>query len=269
MVKALNLFRLEFEAAGNASREQLQAHVAANSHRTRVHFGRPSPLQVAVVGGGPSVADHLDELRNWKGPVWAVNNTAAWLAKHGVSCTLVAVDPRYIHSEAHPDILGAYFATCCAPELFAAWPDALAFDLSEDAEGGIIGGTTTAARMPMLALKMGYTHVHFFGCDSSNADNGVSHADRDEVGRKDLLVVRAGAKDYVTTPDYYLQCQDLTAICKALPEAFTCRSGGLFAAMLAHDDWEVVAVSDSLKQAIDAANPGESNFGVPFKENEA
>jgi hypothetical protein len=255
-------FRLEFHAAGNASPAVVAAYVQANADRPRIVPGSRLGRRVAVVGGGCSLGMRLDELCNFDGDIWAVNHTSRWLAERGIACTALAVDSALAELPQHELIEGALLASCCNPALFDAGLPALCFDLSEDKPGGVIGGTTTAARAPALALRMGYQQVLFYGCDSSFA--AQSHVDRDWQPAEQLIV-KAGGANYTTTPDYYLQAQDLAALMRLMPQVFVCRSGGLLAAMLAHpDDWEVVAVSDAVKRAVDAANPGDSYFAERF-----
>src|SRR5690242_12857373 len=43
---------------------------------------RSEPL--AIVASGPSVRDHLDELRDWPGIVWTINGAYAYLLEQGI-----------------------------------------------------------------------------------------------------------------------------------------------------------------------------------------
>lgn len=251
-------FRLEFHAAGNASPAVVAAYVIENANRPRIVPSSRLGRRVAVVGGGTSLAQNLDELRAFDGDILAVNHTALWLAQQGIACTALAVDSALDNLAKHDLIDGALLGSCCNPKLFDLMP-AQCFDLSEDHPGGIIGGTTTAARAPALAIRLGYRQVLFYGCDSSFG--AQSHVDRDWQPLEQLII-QAGGQHYTTTPDYYLQAQDLAALIRLMPQIFICRSGGLLAAMIEHpDSWEVIAVSDAIKSAVDAVNPGESNFG--------
>lgn len=217
--------------------------------------------KLAVVGGSPQVIHDIEELRAWNGDIWAINHTADWLASHGIASTLFTVDPVAIDSPVRKRLL----ATSCAPEMFTE--DTVAFDMIETHPQGCAGGTSSATRAPWLALSMGYTDVSFFGCEGSYVNN--DHVDRNEqVDRQ--LIVRAGGCDYITRPDYYVQCQEFAKLFAEFGCVFKNRSGGLLKAMLENPDtWEVVAVSPALKAHLEEVNgkqglyEGNSSYPVP------
>ena len=133
---------------------------------------------LAIVASGPSVRDHLDELRNWPDDVWAINGAYDYLLGNGiVPAGFFALDPlpglaEYLQ---HPNPATTfYLASTCAVEAF----DALAghkVEVFHPADDGmefpgewIIGGGTTAlTRVPYLALLHGWRDITVFGADSS------------------------------------------------------------------------------------------------------
>ena len=192
---------------------------------------------VAVCGGGPSLGEYLNELKAWPGDIWAINHTAEYLMEHGIDCARFSVDPVLAPSS---KVKRAIQATCCIPQ-----EGAEVFDLIEHAPDGVPGGPTSATRAPALALRLGYPAVVFFGCESSFAHN--DHVDRNEAcARGDQLIVRVGGQDYRTYPEFLLQAECLSMLIRDYP-VFTERSGGLLRAMAQNPDWEVIAVSSSLR----------------------
>ena len=217
------------------------------TENVRANRDKPPPIatgrrRLAVVGGSPSVGEHLDELKQWDGDVWGINSTAYWLQSKGIDCALFTVDPLF---NGNGTATKAILASCCHPDLVNAC-DSSVFHLIEQDPDGVIGGCTTAGRAPILALRLGYTEVHFFGCEGSFSD--TTHIEWNEtVGFESQLLIKAG-ETYKTAPELLKQCEELGGVIRAFPTVFFERSGGLLGAMLRHwDEWEVVAVSDGMK----------------------
>jgi hypothetical protein len=133
---------------------------------------------LAIVGGGPSVADDLDVLRTFD-EIWCVNGSLDWLVSNGIVPTgYVIVDPEPImaqYLQSPPKETTYYVGSICHPEVFKALADrnvVLWHPLMDDVpfpkgEGQIGGGPTILTRVPMLAFAMGHRDVHMFGADSS------------------------------------------------------------------------------------------------------
>lgn len=202
---------------------------------------RGHPL--AVVGGGSSAARHLDVLRQWPGEIWAINYTQPWLTAQGIESILFSVEAQPMKIDAERALL----ASCCHPETFASVAKAEKFHSAGSHDGdGVIGSVTTATRAPMLALSLGYTEVHFFGCEGSYED--ADHVDRHD-GRPDAMVVRSRGRDFKTYPELLLQTEWLAGMVAHFPDMFKDRSGGLLGSF-DPDGYEVVAVCPSLKRSL-------------------
>jgi hypothetical protein len=192
---------------------------------------------LALCGGGPSLADHLDEIRSFD-EVWAINEAAHWLKGQGIKATLFTVDPLPMAAEAY-DVESAIFSTAVDPIAFEymAGRDVRLFD-------SLYGGPTSASRAPQVALKLGFGRVTFFGCEGSIGEVSHVYGNLQNAGK---LVVRCGGEDYLTQPDYYTQSQYLAEFICDHPGVFAERSGGLLAAMCRHADHQVIALAPDLK----------------------
>ena len=195
--------------------------------------------RVALVAGGPSINRHVETLKAWDGPVWAVNGAYRWCMDRGIDATLIAIDPDLIvlkwAKDAHKAILG----NTCDPAVFDLLKDA---DLRQVRLGmdGVLGSSSTATTVPHLAAHMGAGHVTFFGCESSFV--GDSHAYQDRlnaliaekahVDRDDHIIIECGDGDYLTVPDFYRQAMELAEMIREFPWFLSEESGGLLRAMV-------------------------------------
>jgi hypothetical protein len=243
-------FRITWNAQGNCTPGALarnQEHAKGFPRVSRQLREHP----VAVAGGGPLL--DVEALRRWPGDIWAINHTADYLLDRGIDCTFFSVDPAPMKTTAAKRLL----ATCCDPDLFDGQVEC--FDLSEQGDDGVAGGTTTATRAPMLCVRMGYPGAVFFGCESSFTDR--DHIDRNEAPTRQLIV-RANGRDFRTNPQMLVQAQELSWFIKH-SKHLEDRSGGLLSAMLADDEWGIVAVTAELRDHLNEVN-GETIFDGPY-----
>lgn len=259
-------FRIKYTAIGPGDEFNLDANHRASSWVPLIESRPLSDRKLAVVGGSPDVVQDLDTLRQWDGDIWGINGTAAWLKTHGIKATLYSVDPALFPSWMLEGIDDAILASVCHPEVFEQLRGKVRrFTLVENDPKGIVGGCTSALKVPLLAPKLGYSQVHFFGCSGSfdfGSDDHCSH----DMAQKRRLIVRAGGVDYQTYPEYYMQSQTLADICSKFPEVYVCRSRGLVRAMMDHaDTWEVVAVSAAEKEAIESCSGESGMYEKPYE----
>jgi hypothetical protein len=211
---------------------------------------------VAICGGGPSLSAHLDELRAWPGDIWAINHTANYLLSNGIDCTLFTIDPNTFKSRAVKRLV----ATCCDPVVLEG---AQCFALAEHEEGGVTGGTTSAGRAPLVALRLGYPGAVFFGCEGSFEDR--DHVDRHVDVQQEAMVVHANGCDFNTYIEYCDQSAGLAELLCEFPGYFVEKSGGLLAAMTRDPMWSVVAVSSLLRASLIEANGDTGLYDEPYK----
>lgn len=241
---------IEFRGVVPVEHDELLRHIAhAKSlgypavQETAPH-GRP----LAVVGGGPSIIEHLDEVREFA-DVWAINGACGFLREHGIESTLLSLDPVDFLA---PRVAGARKALLCSrchPEVFRTLlgADITLFDAVNDlAEGGMWASVSTATVVFHLATTLGFRQTTFFGCEGSFAQK--SHAYMDEAELQEYrFVVDVNGEHFLTAPDLYmLTTQMAFFLRRSINNAFTERSGGLLRALVAHEEHDIVQVSPAL-----------------------
>lgn len=220
-------------------------------------LGLPEPVEVeshnlrlAVVGGGPSIKEHLEELRAYD-EIWAINGACSYLRSQGIESVFFALDPHPIVTQWATGAKKALLVDRCDPSTFEVLKDAdvKVYSLANDG-GKFLSGSSTATAAFNLAAVLGYRDVTFYGCESCYVAS--SHAYQDEA-RVDQMLVECGGYKYLTAPDYYIQAQELAQLIKAAPNCFRERSGGLLRAMIYNDEHDVVGLSQSLQDAINGS----------------
>lgn len=259
-----HLFRIDLEGKCPVDDAQLFRNVVLSEKVSCIQPQPPHGRKLAIVGGGSSVRNHLDELRNWDGDIWSINYTGSWLASQGIQSVLTTVDPIPLDSSAFEGMSEAIIASSADPSLFEYFGDkARKFHIREVDPDGVGGGSGTASRLPSVALRMGYTKIFFFGCEGSYLSK--THIDRDEKS-EGQLVVSAGGVDYLTRADFLLFCQELGEIIREFPDVFIDMSGGLLSAIISNwDTWGIVAVAKDMKDQMETLNGCPGMFGKYYE----
>lgn len=217
----------------------------------------PHGRKLAVVGGGPSIVGHLDELREFT-DIWAINGACRFLREHGIDSTLLTIDPVDWLAQRVSGAKKALLGTRCHPDTFKALEGAeiTLFEAAQDAESGVWVSCSTVTAAFQLSMMLGYRKTVFFGCEGSFSER--SHAYMDEQELQDFrFIVQCGGKQYLTAPDLYMLTTQMAALLRlSINDAFTERSGGLLSALIACPDHEIVKVSRTL---FDSLKPKESD----------
>lgn len=232
--------RINFEGRGCVS----PAAIIANKiHSRNFMTRRPVPRakswrsRLALVGGGPSVTDHLAELQSWDGEVWAINGAARWCLDRGIDATLCTIHPRAYPAEYLTGVTRAVLSEECHPSIFEALADAevYIFALPE------AHGTSTATVIPQVAFDASFGEVTLFGCECAYGEQ--THLYQHALSEDDIRV-KVGELEYHTKIEFFLQAQWLSELIRNVPDLLKERSGGLLRAMIeSPDDWDVTAMS--------------------------
>lgn len=166
----------DFDLICNTTDETKERNAKINGARfiDRFRTRPPHDGKVCIVGGGPSLADCLSEIkaRQRNGvQVWATNNTYRFLQEHGIQPDAhVLLDARPENAEfVHPDFGVTYYVNIsCDPSIFDKLEGCriAMYDL-----GGEATGTTVGLKALYLAGFSGFAEFYLYGFDSSYADD--------------------------------------------------------------------------------------------------
>lgn len=199
--------------------------------------------KLAVIGGGPSINEHVETFKNWDGDIWTINGAYHWCTARGIASTFIACDPHPIVADWAKNVKRALVTTRCSPMVFEVLEgaDTRVFDL--DGENRVIAGSSTASCSIHLAILDGYKDVTYFGCESSYPPGGT-HAYMHEP-RKDELVVLVGDEEFHTAPDYLIQAQEMAHVFREA-EGIKEESGGLLRALIKNPKFRITWISEGL-----------------------
>jgi len=205
---------------------------------------------LAVIGGGPSIADHLHEIRELPDR-WAINSMGRYLREHDIDFTFLTIDSEYQPLEFMRSGDKALVGTWCYPEIFEQLNDCdvRIFDV---ADGNVAHLTTSASAACHLGPLLGYRKVIFFGCESSYPE-GKTHVHK-QIPIEHWLIVRCNGQEFLTDPQMWIQADAMARVLRMFPGIYKEQSGGLLGALVADPEYELVAAADSVHQALDYAN---------------
>lgn len=204
---------LKMGVTGNVTLEKINENVSVNSARDDfpwVEQIEGHATKMVIVGGGPSSADHLDDIRALQeggAIVMALNGASAWLNRNGIE-----PDYQFI-MDARPENIelidyGAarhFLASQCDPSLFDALDpertmlvhlmspgleDHIPPQRRERGGYALIGGAGSIGNSAItLAYTRGYRDLHLFGYDTS-AREGKQHAYEQPLNEGEQYVMR-------------------------------------------------------------------------------
>jgi hypothetical protein len=245
--------KIVFEGVIPVSHEDLCKQIAhaKGLGYPEVREQEPHGRRLAVVGGGPSIADKLDEIREFS-DIWAINGACGFLREHGIDSTLVTLDPCDFLAPRVAGAKKAMLATRCHPDVFETLKgaDITVFDAVNDTKDGLWASCASVTVAFHLSMLLGYRQTVFFGCEGSFSE--LTHAYMDEAELQDFrFVVECGGKQYLTAPDLYMLTLHMAVFFRlAINESFTERCGGLLRALIANEEHDIVQVSRALMASL-------------------
>lgn len=258
-------FRINFEGQLEQSFDELISNISINTplYPELQHV----PLhdrKLAIVGGGPSVLNKLDILREWDGDIWSVNRTPEWLAKQGIKSTLISVDASKRFEEwSNPFYVdSAIVSSWCPPTVLERYKNVQIFHMQPFTPHGIQGGSSTASSMIIVSTFQGYKDVTFFGCEGSFEDKDHAYVDEKKPHQ---IIVSANGQHFRTVPPMLIQCQELSMVMNEAGKIFKEECGGLLRAMIADPNWYLVAVSEALRDYLEVVNDTKGMYDLEYK----
>lgn len=202
-------------------REQSSSSAARSLKRITSQAAHDKP--VAIIGGGPSLADQITlveiQRRIAEGcAIWALNGTYRWLVEHQIiPDALVILDARQDNVRfaynVSPDTT-VYVSSQCHPAVYDALlpKQIVRFDLE------VMGdcGTTVGTHALCLAFVEGFRKIHLYGYDSSyRGDEG--HAYQQSLNASERIVdAHAGDRVFKSAPWMVRQAQDFDPIARII-----------------------------------------------------
>lgn len=218
--------------------------------------------RLAIVGGGPSIAEHVGTLAAWEGTIWAVNGAINWCIDRGIDAWFYTADAAPMANWTYD--LSRVKRAALAPDVS---PELIAYLRSHGAHveltAPIESGPTSVNAADFLSLRAGYYPMTYFGCEGSFDGVRISPTqlrhDRTHAFESfpipDWLDVDVGGQLYRTKAEFVSQSIMLANTIRAFPEFYSEKSGGLLRAMIEHGpEYDVFQVSNSLFEKLkDAA----------------
>lgn len=219
--------KVEFIGGLNAPVQQFYDNIAHNVTRAIPSF---QIRRAMLVGGGPSAADHLAEIRDlhangWS--LWTVNGAHDWLVSQGIVpdyCTLLESNEvvntfvrtpvtgvkYFIASQCHPSIFDRLIAEHQFVCMWHAGLDAEAHKIIElaDPDATIFAqAQTTGLHSLALAWSHGIKRLNVYGMDSSHRPDRDHAYDNSQQADVPEFEFRFEDKVYRTTPTWANQAQ--------------------------------------------------------------
>jgi len=228
----------------NVDREQVRANVRAN---ITAGYGQVEPhvgnnVEVLILGGGPSLNAHVDEIKARQAAgakVVTLNGAYQWALDHGIApVTQVMVDARAFNARftrpPREDCL-YLMASQCDPAAFEGLPKDRTLLWHTSAEDmrdlldelydgkpwfGIPGGSTVLLRAIPLLRMLGFRRFHLYGCDSC-LDGGAHHAyAQPENDGPVAIPVTCGDRMFWCHPWMAAQAQEFIDLIRVMGETF-------------------------------------------------
>lgn len=218
-----------FECYPNVLDDDIRDNLSKN-----IKLGLPflKVRRAVIVGGGPSMADYLSEIRTLKeqgSVLFALNGAARFLIGKGIVPDYhVIYDARpdnkvfltghpgvhhLVSSHAHPGILEALAGHQVTLFHAMANDGVLAEVRKHDKSACVLGPAITVGLQALnIAIVMGFRSARLYGYDSSNRGAGKhAYAQPLNANRK-VTILRYGGKDYEADPVMAAQAKDFMLV---------------------------------------------------------
>lgn len=203
----------------NVDLETTRKQSALSGERGIPHIRSQPPHDeiVCLIGGGPSLAESLEEIRARQSDgqkIWALNGTLDWLTERGIlPDAMVLLDARadnvkFVQKAPAPT---HYYLAC---QVHPAVYDALEGREVSRFELQKLGncGTTVGTHAMAVAFVEGFRTFHLFGFDSSYR-NGEGHAYKQSLNeRENIATVVCGDREYRAAPWMARQAKDFESM---------------------------------------------------------
>lgn len=200
--------------------------------------------RLAVIGGGPSIRNHIEELQAWDGTIWAVNGTINWCLDNGIDAWFYTADA--LPPKAWAYNLSRIGRAVLAPDVSVKMVELLQkIGAQITLTGPIQSGPTSACASDFLGIEAGYCSVSYFGCEGSFEPENTHAFASGSI--PDWMVVEVGREHFRSKAEFVSQSIMLANVIREFPAIYHDKSGGLLSAMIEHGpDYDVYAVANTL-----------------------
>lgn len=220
----------EEKALANVSHNITQGWEQVSPHLT-------NDVEVMILGGGPSLNDHLDEIKKLRGEgvkLITLNGAYNWAVEHGLPPSAqVVVDARAFNARfVRPvvDDCKYLIASQCDPSLLEGLPKERTYLWHTSAEASravldahysgrwwhVPGGSTVLLRAIPLLRMLGFKQFHLFGCDSCLTE-AEHHAYEQKENDDDVVIpVTCGGRVFQCHPWMCSQAQEFMSLIHAM-----------------------------------------------------
>lgn len=199
-----------------------------------VNFLEQNDKTALIVGGGPSLADDLDDIRQRKADgavIFCLNNAAHYLVERGiVPDALIILDARAFNARfviGLPKSITLYLAMQCAPETFDAaeghetWayhvPMGGISGMTEERQAAFIcGGTSVGIRALHLVTVLGFREIHLYGYDSSYEGHEAHSYRQPENDQENVYTATVNGQDFHASAWMIRQADDFQYVAALL-----------------------------------------------------
>ena len=223
----------------NTNEETIKANVEFNIQKGYMQV-QPYPTndqEVMIVGGGPSLNEHLETIRQKRADgvkLIAINGAYKWCLDNGITpSAMVMVDARPFNvrfTEPVVDHCKYFIASQCDPTVFDGLPKDRTYIWHTSAEllndilakhyktwYPVPGGSTVLLRSIPLFRMLGFKQFHLFGCDSCLDEKEVHHAyEQQENDGQPIIPVNVGGKIFSCNPWMISQAQEFIDLIRML-----------------------------------------------------
>jgi 2-polyprenyl-3-methyl-5-hydroxy-6-metoxy-1,4-benzoquinol methylase len=222
----------------NTSEEKIKEQV---KHNISLGFQQVQPyptnnVEVMIVGGGPSLANSIEEIRKLREDgvkLITINNAYRYCIDNGITPSAMVMVDAQEHNNRFVDPIVPdckyFIASQCHPSVFAKMPKEQTYIWHTSTEilneilasqyerwYPVPGGSTVLLRTIPLFRMLGFKRFHVFGCDSC-LDGDKHHAyEQKENDGQPVVPVNVGGKIFYCNPWMISQAQEFIDLIKML-----------------------------------------------------
>lgn len=250
---------VEGKGVVNIDEDQVKANIKANLEAgwTLVAPFEKQDVEVILLGGGPSLNEYEDEIRQKReagAKLFTTNGAYNWCIERGIKPSAqIVVDGRAFNKrflEPVMDEVKYLVASQCDPEAIAHLPkdrtllwhsvaDEESLKYISEIQGGVVwpvpGGSTVMLRSLMLLQVLGFYQIHVYGMDSCIGETHHAYEQKENDSDGEITVrVKTKTKEFVCAPWMALQAREFRLLAQNLDDEveLAVYGSGLIATMI-------------------------------------